>query len=431
MGAPCKWSEHTSPEGKKYYYNSETQESVWEKPQEMKDWEIEQIRLNDPRTSMIIAGLQAGPSTMQPAQQKVEEPPFFTPPFLQPPGQEADKDKQQKAAEAAAAVLSKKNIQSEPAASSKDKARPVSSTPVPGTPWCVVWTGDSRSFFFNPSNKQSVWEKPAELVGRSDVAKMLESPAAAEGFKKKQQAKQLPVMEFEPEPKKAKIQEEPEVKIIGNEEVMIIKDDTQKKVPAGKEAAIEAEVAAARERAVVPLDVRMKQFRELLEDKQISAFSTWEKELHKIVFDPRYLLLTSKERKQVFDKYVRERADEERKEKKAKAKERKDAFRALCEEKNVSARTSWSEFSREVAKDERFKAIDKSRERENLFNEYQSEMRKKDQDEKEERRKISKKDFKALLVETESIDRHSHWSDVKKTIDKDERYLAVDSGSLR
>ena len=27
-------------------------------------------------------------------------------------------------------------------------------------------------------------------------------------------------------------------------------------------------------------------------------FSTWEKELHKIVFDSRYLLLTSKERKQ-------------------------------------------------------------------------------------------------------------------------------------
>ena len=40
MGPPCKWSEHTSPEGKKYYYNSETQESVWEKPQEMKDWEV-------------------------------------------------------------------------------------------------------------------------------------------------------------------------------------------------------------------------------------------------------------------------------------------------------------------------------------------------------------------------------------------------------
>ena len=239
------------------------------------------------------------------------------------------------------------------------------------------------------------------------------------------------MLEFEPQPKKAKVQEEPEVKIIGNEEVMIIKDETQKKVPAGKEAAIEAEVKAARERAVVPLDVRMKQFRELLEDKQISAFSTWEKELHKIVFDPRYLLLTSKERKQVFDKYVRERADEERKEKKAKAKEKKDAFRALCEEKNVTAKTSWSEFSREVTKDERFKSIDKSQDRESLFNEFQSEIRNKERDEKEERRKVVKKDFKALLKETASIDQSSHWSDVKKMIDKDKRYLAVDSSSLK
>merc|ERR1719211_548649 len=322
---------------------------------------------------MIIAGLQAHPTTTQEQPKAVEEPKFMTPlpAFLTENSQE--KQKQKKAAEAAAAVLSKKNIQPE---DNKDKSRPVSSTPVPGTPWCVVWTGDSRSFFFNPSNKQSVWEKPAELVGRSDVAKMLESPSAAEEFKKKQQAKQLPVMEFEPEPKKAKIQEEPEVKIIGNEEVMIIKDETQKKVPAGKEAAIEAEVKAARERAVVPLDVRMKQFRELLEDKQISAFSTWEKELHKIVFDPRYLLLTSKERKQVFDKYVRERADEEKKEKRAKAKERKDAFRALCEEAKLSSKSGFGDFVNKYSKDERFKGVEKMRERESFFNEYIGDLRK-------------------------------------------------------
>ena len=65
---------------------------------------------------------------------------------------------------------------------------------------------------------------------------------------------------------------------------------------------------------------------------QVSAFSTWEKELHKIVFDPRYLLLTSKERKQVFDQYVKERAEEERREKHRKMKEKKEAFRQLLEE---------------------------------------------------------------------------------------------------
>ena len=27
----------------RYYYNGETQESVWEKPQELKDWEVDQV----------------------------------------------------------------------------------------------------------------------------------------------------------------------------------------------------------------------------------------------------------------------------------------------------------------------------------------------------------------------------------------------------
>lgn len=39
---------------------------------------------------------------------------------------------------------------------------------------------------------------------------------------------------------------------------------------------------------------------------QVSAFSTWEKELHKIVFDPRYLLLNAEERKQVTPRRARD-----------------------------------------------------------------------------------------------------------------------------
>ena len=73
------------------------------------------------------------------------------------------------------------------------------------------------------------------MVGRSDVAKMLESPQAAEEFKKRQQQKALPVFE-EPVAKKARVVSEqtPVVMTIGNEEVMIIKDDTSKKLPQGK-----------------------------------------------------------------------------------------------------------------------------------------------------------------------------------------------------
>merc|ERR1711962_908750 len=120
-----------------------------------------------------------------------------------------------------------------------------------------------------------------------------------------------------------------------------------------------------------------------------------------------------------------------RKEKRAKAKERKDNFIELCKEVGVTAKSSWSEFSREQAKDERFKAIEKSRDREAHFNDYVSELKKKDKEEKDEKRKAAKKGFKELLKETEGIDHHSHWSDFKKMISEDPRYVAVDKSNDR
>ena len=42
-----------------------------------------------------------------------------------------------------------------------------------------------------------------------------------------------------------------------------------RQIDAGKEAAIEAEVKAARERAIVPLEIRMKQFRDMLAEKEV------------------------------------------------------------------------------------------------------------------------------------------------------------------
>lgn len=56
---------------------------------------------------------------------------------------------------------------------SNDKGKPISSTPVTGTPWCIVWTGDKRVFFYNPSTKSSVWERPPELACRNDVDELL------------------------------------------------------------------------------------------------------------------------------------------------------------------------------------------------------------------------------------------------------------------
>lgn len=47
----------------------------------------------------------------------------------------------------------------------------------------------------------------------------------------------------------------------------------KKTIDIGKEAAIEAEVRAARERAIVPLDTRIKSFRDMLAEKDVSYFN--------------------------------------------------------------------------------------------------------------------------------------------------------------
>ncbi|KAK8962933.1 Flowering time control protein FCA [Platanthera guangdongensis] len=42
VASTCNWTEHTSPEGFKYYYNSATRESKWEKPDELTIFEQQQ-----------------------------------------------------------------------------------------------------------------------------------------------------------------------------------------------------------------------------------------------------------------------------------------------------------------------------------------------------------------------------------------------------
>lgn len=196
-------------------------------------------------------------------------------------------------------------------------------------------------------------------------------------------------------------------------------------------SAVEAELQASKERAQVPLEQRITMFKEMLREKDVSAFSTWEKELHKIVFDQRYLLLTSRERKQIFEKYVKDRAEEERKEKRSKMRQKATDFRELMEAAALHGKSTFSEFAQKYAKDERLRAIEKMRERESLFNEYMIEVRKREKEESVSRREQSRKDFIQMLRDHPHVDRHCRWSEVKKLVDGKSAYRAVEGSDVR
>lgn len=67
-----------------------------------------------------------------------------------------------------------------------DKSKPVASQLIPGTSWCVVWTGDEKMFFFNPTTRLSIWEKPDELENNDKVDEIV-----SKGPPKKQPSTEL------------------------------------------------------------------------------------------------------------------------------------------------------------------------------------------------------------------------------------------------
>ncbi|KAM7398221.1 hypothetical protein PAMA_006224 [Pampus argenteus] len=396
-----EWSEYKTADGKTYYYNNRTLESTWEKPLALVEKEKEAEKAKE-----RLAQEEAEAMEMEDEENKTEN---------------TNNDKE--------APKEEEMTEEEKAA---QKARPIATNPIPGTPWCVVWTGDDRVFFYNPTTRLSMWDRPEELVGRADVDKHIQEPPHKRGLedgKKTSADKHMLQSSIN--------KEEPELAIATEEnqdeeptKAKKRKKEDVKEADSEKEAAMEAELRAARERAIVPLEARMTQFREMLLERGVSAFSTWDKELHKIVFDPRYLLLNPKERKQVFDQYVKTRAEEERKEKKNKLMQAKDEFRRMMEEAKLTPRTTFSEFAVKLGRDPRFKTIEKMKDREAIFIEFITAMRKREKEDSKSRGEKVKQDFYDLLSE-QHIEGGQRWSKIKERLETDPRYKAVESSALR
>uniref|UniRef100_A0A1I8A8F2 Transcription elongation regulator 1 n=1 Tax=Steinernema glaseri TaxID=37863 RepID=A0A1I8A8F2_9BILA len=389
------WNEFTAADGRKYYYNMLTNETTWEKPKALQKAN-ERKRHSEPA------------------------PPIDTP------------------------VSDPKKA---PKKASSDASRPVSSNAVVGTPWCVVWTGDSKVFFFNPTTRISVWERPPELYNRPDVDLLISKPPSKKQLAVKvngeafvqPQPQFIPdnnTVESDAELEDASSEEEEEEKVPpppkrarsdSRSSPSPSKQSSRQQSPVEKvvDPAVQAELDAQRERQETPLEERLRTFKQLLEEKGVSAGSSFEKELSKIVFDKRYLLLSATERRAAFESFVKEKAEIERAERKRKVKENKQKFRELLEDAKLRSSSSFSSFARTYGRDERFKCIEKMRDREDLFNEYTHELQKTEREERKQKKQKAREEFQQLLQEAHEkagFDKTAKWSVIKKALEDDDRY---------
>ncbi|XP_024993540.1 pre-mRNA-processing protein 40C isoform X3 [Cynara cardunculus var. scolymus] len=189
---------------------------------------------------------------------------------------------------------------------------------------------------------------------------------------------------------------------------------------------------------------RAIQFKEMLKDRGVAPFSKWEKELPKFVFDPRFKAIPSySARRALFDHFVRTRAEEERKEKRAAQKAAIEGYKQLLDEakEDIDHNTDYQTFKRKWGHDPRFEVLDR-KERETLLNERGGvaefpsyllsivakrvlPLKRSIEEEARAKRAAAVSSFKSMLRDNKDICSTSRWSKVKDNLRSDPRYKSV------
>ncbi|GAA5838206.1 hypothetical protein JCM9279_004156 [Rhodotorula babjevae] len=175
-------------------------------------------------------------------------------------------------------------------------------------------------------------------------------------------------------------------------------------------------------------------FKVLLSEKDINAMAPFESELAKFVNDPRYhAVKTTRERRDLFDEFCKEKIRAQRAAKKAAAASgiKVDplvSFRALLSTAVTSTRTHFSDFKRAHQKDARYRDFGKTEgDREKEFKKHLRELGER----KREAAERAEREFGEMLSEDGQIRFGDKWVDVKKRHASDSRYNAVASSSQR
>lgn len=127
----------------------------------------------------------------------------------------------------------------------------------------------------------------------------------------------------------------------------------------------------------IPLSERIDQFLQLLKDKNVDPFWTWEKTMLTIINDKRYPLIKSlKERKRLFEQYCQEVSKDKKPE--------LDLTKAYKEHlnKHTSFRTNWEDYSRKHRLDGAFMSLNDAKLRQSLFSEHVEALKEKEKERK-------------------------------------------------
>lgn len=381
--ASTVWKEFTTPEGRKYYYNKVTKQSKWTMPEELK-----------------LAREQAEKSVSQETQSEMgttsNEPAVVAVSLAETPST------------ASVSVSS----------TTSSTISGMTSSPVPVTPVVavvnpppVVVSGTSAIPIAQSAVTTSAvgvqpsmgTPLPATVSGSTGVAAAFINPNATSmtSFENlSADATNGASMQDIEEAKKG-------VAVAGKINVTPLEEKTLDDEPLVYATKLEAKNA----------------FKALLESANVESDWTWDQAMKAIINDKRYgALKTLGERKQAFNEYLGQRKKIEAEERRMRQKKAREEFTTMLEEcKELTSSIKWSKAVDMFQDDERFKAVERSRDREDLFENFIMELQKKERTKALEEQKRNRMEYRQFLESCDFIKVNSQWRKVQDRLEDDER----------
>ncbi|KAJ6299152.1 hypothetical protein OIU76_020175 [Salix suchowensis] len=164
-------------------------------------------------------------------------------------------------------------------------------------------------------------------------------------------------------------------------------------------------------------------FKALLESANVGSEWTWDQAMRVIINDKRYgALKTLGERKQAFNEFLGQKRKQEADERRIKQKRAREEFKKMLEEsKELTASTRLSKVVALFENDERFKAVERERDRRDLIETYLQGLEEKERAKAQEERKRNIMEYRQFLESCEFIKASTQWRKVQDRLESDER----------
>uniref|UniRef100_A0A2P2MEM0 Pre-mRNA-processing protein 40A isoform X3 n=1 Tax=Rhizophora mucronata TaxID=61149 RepID=A0A2P2MEM0_RHIMU len=389
--ASTVWKEFTTPEGKKYYYNKVTKQSMWSIPDELKlAREQAQAVSQGSRTMTEAASHTAGAVATT-------------------------------SGETSTTVVSV--ISSSSSAVSRVASSPIPVTPVAATdnPFPVVVSGSAAIPVANVTTSSAISVQPLGV-------NMTPIPSAVSG------STGVPVPLDNVQTRSGgrfdNIALQGAGKSRDGASVQDVEEAQKGAVNVGKPIASASEEKTLDDEPLVfanKLEAK-NAFKALLESVRVQSDWTWEQAMREISNDKRYgALKTLGERKQAFNEYLGQRKKIEAEERRTRQKKAREEFTKMLEESTeLMSSMKWSKAVSLFENDERFKAVERARDREDLFDNYIVELERKEKERAAEEHRRNVAEYRKFLQSCDFIKVNSQWRKIQDRLEDDERFFCLE-----